>query len=408
VPLESLRISGGGQTRTVPAPKPGRASSYAVGLPRTSTLRISAVYTGPLLTGPVSFSAVHIDDLHPQRWLALPRPLDDAPVDVVALSRDPDRFPCVQVRTAFTCDDLLAAHGEDGDTLAREVTVPHPTTFRIAATASLRRHQGSWRTLLRGTGVRAHVQPAEHEDPAEAPAAAVDGDPATTWVSRSAKPRLDVTLPQTTRVDSLRLTINPGAPASLPGRLLVRAGDRHKVVDVGPTGRVRLPGWSVRRLSLRVESVQPALAPTSTGSYRTLPPGITELQVNDGSVTANAFHQVEIPCGQGPRVDVAGTTLVDTVDTVILFETALEPRLYVDPSLVGTHLLRRSDTASYCNYKGAATYWSTVIGGTVVYGVAWSYQDPLPESLPIKGFLSFDAARADVVAELPGLGRAAG
>ena len=307
VPLESLRISGGGQTRTVPAPKPGRASSYAVGLPRTSTLRISAVYAGPLLTGPVAFSAVHIDDLHPQRWLALPRPLDDAPVDVVALSRDPDRLPCVQVRTAFTCDDLLAAHGEDGDTLAREVVVPHPTAFRIAATASLRRHPGSWRTLLQGTGVRVHVRPAEHADLAEAPAAAVDGDPATTWVSRSAKPRLEVTLPQTTRVGSLRLTINPGAPASLPGRLLVRAGERHKVVDVGPTGRVRLPGWSVRRLSLRVESVQPALAPTSTGAYRTLPPGITELQVNGSPVTANAFHQVEIPCGEGPRVDLAGT-----------------------------------------------------------------------------------------------------
>ena len=35
VPLTSLRISGGGQSRTVPAPKPGRDGSYAVGLPST-------------------------------------------------------------------------------------------------------------------------------------------------------------------------------------------------------------------------------------------------------------------------------------------------------------------------------------------------------------------------------------
>lgn len=62
---------------------------------------------------------------------------------------------------------------------------------------------------------------------------------------------------------------------------------------------------------------------------------------------------------------MAGTNLVDTVDTVVVFETALEPRLYVDPSLVRTDLLRRSDTASYCNYKGDATYWSAVIGDTV-------------------------------------------
>jgi uncharacterized protein (DUF427 family) len=93
--------------------------------------------------------------------------------------------------------------------------------------------------------------------------------------------------------------------------------------------------------------------------------------------------------------------LVDTDDTVIVFETALEPRLYVDPSHVRTDLLRQTDTSTYCNYKGVATYWAAVIGDAVVEDVAWSYQAPPPESLPIKGFVSFDAARAEVLAELP-------
>jgi len=116
----------------------------------------------------------------------------------------------------------------------------------------------------------------------------------------------------------------------------------------------------------------------------------------------NPYHRVDCrPTKRRLRVSVAGTTLVDTVDTVIVFETALEPRLYVDPSLVRTDLLRRSGTASYCNYKGGATYWSAAIGGTEIDDVAWSYEDPPPESLPIRGCLSFDAARADVRAELP-------
>ena len=55
-------------------------------------------------------------------------------------------------------------------------------------------------------------------------------------------------------------------------------------------------------------------------------------------------------------MSVAGAPLVDTGDTVILFETALPPRLYVRPALVRTDLLRRSETTSYCNYKGEATY----------------------------------------------------
>ena len=116
----------------------------------------------------------------------------------------------------------------------------------------------------------------------------------------------------------------------------------------------------------------------------------------------NPYHRVDCrPTNRRLRVSVAGATLVDTVDTVIVFETALEARLYVDPSVVRTDMLRRTETSSYCNYKGYAMYWAAVVGDTVVDDVAWSYEDPPPECLPIKGYLSFDATRADVFAELP-------
>ncbi|ABM13066.1 MULTISPECIES: DUF427 domain-containing protein [Mycolicibacterium] len=117
----------------------------------------------------------------------------------------------------------------------------------------------------------------------------------------------------------------------------------------------------------------------------------------------NPYHRVDCrPTSRRLRVAVAGTPLVDTVDIVILFETALQPRLYVSPALVRTDLLRRSDTTSYCNYKGYATYWSAVVGDTVVEDVAWSYPDPPPESLPIRDMLSFDPGKVDLTAELPG------
>jgi uncharacterized protein (DUF427 family) len=116
----------------------------------------------------------------------------------------------------------------------------------------------------------------------------------------------------------------------------------------------------------------------------------------------NPYHRVDCrPTKRRLRVGVNGTTLVDTEDTVILFETALEPRLYVDSAHVRTDLLRPSDTSSYCNYKGFAAYWSA----GDVEDIAWSYPDPPPESLPIKGFLSFDDTRVDMLAELPISGR---
>ncbi len=116
----------------------------------------------------------------------------------------------------------------------------------------------------------------------------------------------------------------------------------------------------------------------------------------------NPYHRVDCrPTHRRLRVAVDGATLVDTTDTVIVFETSVQARLYVDPSYVRADLLRRSDTTSYCNYKGHATYWSAVIGDRVVDDVAWSYDDPPPETLPIKGFFSFDPERAEVSAELP-------
>jgi uncharacterized protein (DUF427 family) len=120
----------------------------------------------------------------------------------------------------------------------------------------------------------------------------------------------------------------------------------------------------------------------------------------------NPYHRIDCrPTRRGLRVTVDDTVLVDTDDTVILFETALAPRLYVNPALVRTDLLHRSPTTSYCNYKGTATYWSATLGGTVIADVAWSYPDPPPESLPVKGFLSFDTSKVQVLAELPGCER---
>jgi uncharacterized protein (DUF427 family) len=116
----------------------------------------------------------------------------------------------------------------------------------------------------------------------------------------------------------------------------------------------------------------------------------------------NPYHRADCrPTTRRLRVEVADTTLVDTDDTVIVFETALDPRLYVHPAHVRRELLRQSDTSTYCNYKGYATYWSAVVGDTEIHDVAWCYLDPPPESRPITGFFSFDADRAAVVAELP-------
>jgi uncharacterized protein (DUF427 family) len=123
----------------------------------------------------------------------------------------------------------------------------------------------------------------------------------------------------------------------------------------------------------------------------------------------NPYHRVDcVRTRRRLRVEVAGTTLVDTDATLGVYETALDPRLYVARHRVRTDLLVPSDTTTYCPYKGTASYWSAVIGGTTVADVAWSYERPLPESLPLRGLLAFDPARATVDQALPPTAAGAG
>src|SRR5205807_8887481 len=114
------------------------------------------------------------------------------------------------------------------------------------------------------------------------------------------------------------------------------------------------------------------------------------------------YHRID--CLRARRrlwVSAAGVLLVDSSETLAVYETALEPRLYVDPRFVRTDVLERSATESYCPYKGTATYWHARIGDTLFEDVAWSYETPLPESAPLGGLLSFDENRVEVEQELP-------
>jgi uncharacterized protein (DUF427 family) len=118
----------------------------------------------------------------------------------------------------------------------------------------------------------------------------------------------------------------------------------------------------------------------------------------------NPYHRVDcVRTARRLRVEVAGVVLVDTDATTGVYETSLEPKLYVPRQQVAMDHLVPSETTTYCPYKGTASYWSAVFGDVTVPDVAWSYEDPLPECAPIRGLVSFEAARATLVHDLPGI-----
>jgi uncharacterized protein (DUF427 family) len=116
----------------------------------------------------------------------------------------------------------------------------------------------------------------------------------------------------------------------------------------------------------------------------------------------NPYHRIDVLRSERwLRVDVGSTTLVDTKDTLVVYETALEPKLYVDRRHVRMDALEESATVTYCPYKGTSTYWSFRVGDDTVADIAWSYEDPLPESAPLRGFLSFETSRVTLLHDLP-------
>ena len=112
----------------------------------------------------------------------------------------------------------------------------------------------------------------------------------------------------------------------------------------------------------------------------------------------NPYHRVEyVKTNRHLRVTAAGEVLVDTTDTLAVYETALEPKLYVSRDAVRMDLLSPSDTVTHCPYKGDASHFSTANIGDV----AWSYDDPLPEAAAIRGLLSFYDTRVQLEHDLP-------
>ncbi len=116
----------------------------------------------------------------------------------------------------------------------------------------------------------------------------------------------------------------------------------------------------------------------------------------------NPYHRIDcLRSRRRLRVEVSGEVLVDADETTVLFETSLAPVLYVEPGRVRADVLVPSPTTTICPYKGIASWWTAVTADGRVDDVAWSYEDPVPEALPIRGMLSFDGARTTIHADLP-------
>ena len=98
------------------------------------------------------------------------------------------------------------------------------------------------------------------------------------------------------------------------------------------------------------------------------------------------------------RIELGGAVLAQSAAPALVFETGLPTRYYLNRTEVNFEHLVASDTVTACPYKGRTSgYWSAHIGEAVHTDLAWAYDFPTRELLPIAGLIAFYNERVDVV-----------
>lgn len=97
------------------------------------------------------------------------------------------------------------------------------------------------------------------------------------------------------------------------------------------------------------------------------------------------------------RVELDGVVLAESSSPVLVFETGLPTRYYVNRTEVNLAHLVPSETVTECPYKGTTSaYWSVRIGETVHPDLAWRYDFPTRELLAIAGMVAFYNEKVDI------------
>lgn len=95
------------------------------------------------------------------------------------------------------------------------------------------------------------------------------------------------------------------------------------------------------------------------------------------------------------RVKFNGETVVDSTNAHLLFETRHLPVYYFPRADIRMDLLQPTAHATYCPYKGDASYWTLRVGDKIAENAAWGYRTPFDEVAAIKDFVAFYWDRVD-------------
>ncbi|MGU3498273.1 alpha-(1-_3)-arabinofuranosyltransferase domain-containing protein [Mycobacterium sp. C31M] len=337
--IEVSTING---TTTLRFDEPGKPLAAALPFGETPWLRITAVGTDDGSPG-VQFGVTDLTvtqydasgfahQIPLRRTLDVPGPPPGSAVAGWDLGSELLGRPgCADGPDAVRCAATMGISPEEPVNLSRTLTVPEPTT--VTPTVWVRPRQGPRLADLLHTPQTARAEgESDLIDVLGSAYAATDGDPRTSWVApqngvQLKKPAtLTVRLPKAAEVAALTLTPSRAELPANPTLVAVDlgAGPQVRRLDPGQPQTIELRPTVTDTITLSILDWRDVIDRTALGFDQLKPPGLAEVTVLDAAgkpiaaaEPADRSRPVELACGRGPIIGVAGQFIQTSLRTTV-------------------------------------------------------------------------------------------
>lgn len=339
--IEVSTVSG---TSTLRFDQAGKPLTLALPYGETPWVRITAVATDDgsagVQFGITDFTVTQYDAngfAHPvslRHTVVVPGPPPNSAVALWDLGSELlGRAGCAQSPNGTRCAANMAISPEEPVNLSRTLTVPAPTT--VTPTVWVRARQGpNLADLISAPGAARALGDADPIDVLGSAYAAADGDPATAWtapqgvVQHKTPPTLTLKLPARSEVAGLRMTPSSSVLPAHPTLVAIDLGDGPQVRRLssdGGTQTVDLRPHLTDTVKLSLLSWNDIIDRTALGFDQLKPPGLAEVTALDARGTPiaaadaarNRARAIDVPCGRGPIIGVAGQFVQTSVATTV-------------------------------------------------------------------------------------------
>ena len=132
---------------------------------------------------------------------------------------------------------------------------------------------------------------------------------------------------------------------------------------------------------------------TNTGVVR--PDFALEPQPGQESVWDYPRPPLLVPDAREVVVRFEGVEIARSSQALRLLETASPPTFSVPPEALSPEVFSRATGTSFCEWKGAASYWDVAVGSTRSPQAAWCYSEPFGDFAGLAGYYSFYPSRVE-------------